>query len=206
MPDPGQRARILHALANHELQAAELFAWALLAFPEMPRPFRRGCLGILADEQVHCRLYVERLASLGTQFGDHGVTAHFWRKADSIRTPLQFICEMGLTLENANLDFAQEYAAAARAAGDQETATVLERVHADETGHVAFAWTWFQHLKPAEQDDWEAYLANVHRPGGPERARGATFDALARQAAGIAPAFIERLAATTPTRPGGAPR
>src|SRR4051794_8227199 len=30
MHDPAQRRRILHALANHELQAAELFAWALL--------------------------------------------------------------------------------------------------------------------------------------------------------------------------------
>ena len=30
MHDPAQRARILHALANHELQAIELFAWALL--------------------------------------------------------------------------------------------------------------------------------------------------------------------------------
>ena len=30
MRDPAQRARILHALANHELQAIELFAWALL--------------------------------------------------------------------------------------------------------------------------------------------------------------------------------
>src|SRR6478609_10306896 len=37
MPDPAQRPRILHALANHELQAAELFAWALLAFPDTPR-------------------------------------------------------------------------------------------------------------------------------------------------------------------------
>ena len=31
MRDPAQRARILHALANHELQAIELFAWAVLA-------------------------------------------------------------------------------------------------------------------------------------------------------------------------------
>jgi len=29
-----QRALILHALANHELQAIELFAWALLAFTD----------------------------------------------------------------------------------------------------------------------------------------------------------------------------
>lgn len=206
MPDPEQRVRILHALANHELQAAELFAWALLAFPDMPRPFRRGCVAVLADEQEHCRLYVERLEALGARFGDFGVTAHFWRKAARIRTPLQFVCEMGLTLENANLDFAQEHAAAARAAGDEDTARVLDRVHEDETRHVAFAWAWFQKLKPADEDDWEVYLANVHRPGGPERARGATFDALARRAAGLDPEFIEHLERTRPTRPGGAPR
>jgi len=207
MPDPQQRARILHALANHELQAAELFAWALLAFPDEPADFRRGCLGILADEQRHCGLYVARLESLEQRFGDYGVTAHFWKRMPYIRTPLQFLCEMGLTLENANLDFAQEHAVAARAAGDDATARVLETIHADETGHVGFAWTWFQHYKPAGEDDWTAYHANVHRPhGGAERARGATFDAAAREAAGLSADFIARLAATQPTRPGGAPR
>ncbi len=207
MPDANQRARILHALANHELQAAELFAWAVLAFPDSPADFRRGCLGILAEEQKHCRLYIERLETLGHRFGDFGVTAHFWRKVAHMRTPLQFLCEVGLTLENANLDFAQEHADAAREAGDAGTAAVLEVVHADETRHVAFAWTWFQHFKPDEQDDWTAYNTNVRRPhGGPDRARGATFDADARREAGIAEAFIAKLAATSPTRPGGASR
>src|SRR2546430_2292140 len=51
MRDPAQRARILHALANHELQAIELFAWAVLAYPDTPVAFRRGLVAILADEQ-----------------------------------------------------------------------------------------------------------------------------------------------------------
>src|ERR1700712_389018 len=46
MPDPSQRARILHALANHELQAIELFAWAVLAYPQAPAAFRRGLIAI----------------------------------------------------------------------------------------------------------------------------------------------------------------
>src|SRR5262245_58252857 len=58
MRDPSQRARILHALANHELQAIELFAWALLAYPDAPIGFRRGLVAILADEQRHFNLYV----------------------------------------------------------------------------------------------------------------------------------------------------
>jgi len=57
LADPAQRPRILHGLANHELQAAELFAWALLAFPAAPPPFRRGLAAILVEEQRHTRMY-----------------------------------------------------------------------------------------------------------------------------------------------------
>src|SRR5262245_55171205 len=68
MRDRAQRARILHALANHELQAIELFAWALLAYPTAPVAFRRGLVAILADEQRHFALYVDRMAALGVAF------------------------------------------------------------------------------------------------------------------------------------------
>src|SRR4029079_5018404 len=61
MRDPAQRVRILHALANHELQAIELFAWALLAFPDAPIAFRRGLVAILAPESWH---FVSRLQRL----------------------------------------------------------------------------------------------------------------------------------------------
>jgi uncharacterized ferritin-like protein (DUF455 family) len=205
MRDPAQRARILHALANHELQAIELFAWALLAFPEAPPAFRRGLVAILADEQRHLALYCERLAAHGVAFGDLPVTGHFWNKLDHLETPLAFVCAMGLTFENANLDFAGEYAAAARACGDDATATVLERVHEDEIAHVHFGYVWLRRLSP-EDDAWRAYNANVKFPLGPRRARGATFDREARRRAGFDDGFIEALAATDPKRPSGEPR
>jgi uncharacterized ferritin-like protein (DUF455 family) len=205
MRDPAQRARILHALANHELQAIELFAWALLAFPDAPRPFRAGLLGILAEEQLHLGLYLERLAAHGVAFGSLPVTGHFWNKLPEPATPLRFVCWMGLTFEQANLDFAGDYARAARAAGDPATADVLDRVHADEIGHVRFAWTWLERFAPGV-DPWDAYLANVTPPLGPHRARGRDLDADARRAAGIAEPFIAQLDAIAPKRPGGGPR
>src|SRR4051794_29134045 len=40
------RARALHTFLHHELQAAELMAWAVLAFPESPVDFRAGLVRI----------------------------------------------------------------------------------------------------------------------------------------------------------------
>jgi len=205
MRDPAQRARILHALANHELQAIELFAWAVLAFPETPIAFRRGLLAILAEEQRHLELYLGRLAAHGVAFGDQPVTGHFWNKLDHLRGPCEFVCAMNLTFENANLDFAGDYAAAARAAGDEASALALEQVHADEIRHVHFGWVWLRRLTP-DLDPWQSYLAHIRPPLGPARARGARFDREARRRAGLDDAFIAALEAVSPTRPSGQPR
>ncbi len=204
MRDPSQRARIIHALANHELQAIELFAWAVLAFPDTPATFRRGLVAILADEQRHFALYAERLAAHGMTFGDEPVTGHFWNKLDHMTTPAELVCTMNLTFENANLDFAGDYARAAREAGDTATAGVLDRVHADEIRHVHFGWIWLRRL--CTGDTWQAYLANVRPPLGPARARGAHFDREARERAGLDESFIAALEAIAPKRPSGQPR
>jgi len=193
MPDPAQRPRILHALANHELQAAELFAWALLAFPEAPAEFRRGLLRILGDEQRHTRMYIARVEEAGARFGDFPVNGYFWGKIEAITSPLRFLCAMSLTFENANLDHTQEYAAAARRAGDRRTAAVIERVHVDEIEHVRFGWTWLQVFKRQDESAWDAFRANLTWPLSPAKARGRTFHRAGREAAGLDAEFIERL-------------
>ena len=206
MKDLSQRRRILHALANHELQAAELFAWALIAFPDAPPSFRRGLLAILVEEQLHCRLYIERLEALGGRFGEIPVTGHFWRQLHAMETPLEFISAMGLTFENANLDLAQDYSRHAARAGDMDTAAVLDRVHRDEVRHVAFAWRWLARFKESDESPWEAYLRSIKWPLGPSRARGRDFDRSAREAAGISREFLDELEATPPIRPNGRAR
>jgi uncharacterized ferritin-like protein (DUF455 family) len=205
MHDREQRARILHALANHELQAVELFAWALVAFADAPTRFRRGLAVILGEEQRHMRLYMDRMAALGHAMGDFPVTGHFWNHLEQLSSPLGFVCVMGLTFENANLDFAQEYAAAARAVGDPDTAAVLEQVHRDEIRHVRFAWRWLRRFS-GQDSGWRAYLDSVAPPLGPGRARGRELCIDSRRAAGLDDEFIAGLAAAAPTRPSGARR
>jgi uncharacterized ferritin-like protein (DUF455 family) len=193
MHDPAQRRRILHALANHELQAAELFAWALLAFPEAPADFRRGLLRILDDEQRHTRMYIARVEEAGARFGDFPVNGYFWGKVAAITSPLRFLCAMSLTFENANLDHTLEYAAAARRAGDTKTVAVIERVHLDEIEHVRFGWTWLQVFKRRDESAWDAFRANLTWPLHPAKARGRTFHREEREAAGLDAEFIRQL-------------
>lgn len=194
MPDPAQRARIVHALANHELQAVELFAWAILAFPEAPAEYRRGLRAILTDEQRHTRMYAACLLNYGARFGDFPVSGYFWSKVPDLTTPLRFACAMGLTFENANLDHTEIQAREARRVGDEELASVIEVVHRDEIRHVRFGWTWLARLKEPSQTMWEAYRANVTWPLRPELARGREFYAEPRLAAGMDEAFVEALA------------
>lgn len=194
--DPSQRVRILHALANHELQAAELFAWALLAFPGAPPEFRRGLVAILEDEKRHTRMYAARVEALGGAFGDGTipVSGYFWGKMPKVRSPLDFVAAMSLTFENANLDHTDVTARAAREAGDEKSARVIERVGEDEVSHVAFGWTWLERFR-GELEAWDAYRESLTWPLRPAKARGTVFRRDRREQAGLAPEFIDRLEA-----------
>ena len=48
--------------ANHELLALEVMAFTLCAFPSAPRDFRIVLARIMADEQRHTRMHIERAA------------------------------------------------------------------------------------------------------------------------------------------------
>ncbi len=202
MHDIEQRQRIVHAFANHELQATELFAWALLAFPRAPGEFRRGVLDILEDEQRHTRMYISRLAAWDLGLGAFPVTGYFWSKTGALTSPLRFICAMSLTFENANLDHTLDYAAAAEHVGDTRTGTLLRQIHRDEIEHVRFGWEWLQRFKGREASAWEAYCENVTWPLRPARARGGRFHPESREAAGLDSDYIRRLREASQDAPG----
>jgi uncharacterized ferritin-like protein (DUF455 family) len=197
LADPAARARCLARFAHHELMAAELFAWALLRWPELPRDLRTAWLGALADEQRHCRLYRERLIELGSDLHEHALSDYFWKHAPAIAAsehgPRAFLSAMGLTLEQANLDFTLVYRDAFRAVGDETTASVCQRVHDDEIGHVRLAALWLQRLGEPGQSEIERYATAVPFPLSAARAKGRRFEVDARRRAGLGEAFIEHV-------------
>ena len=192
MVHPGRRAELFHTLAHHELQAAELFAWAVLAFPQSPREFRAGLVRLAQEELGHLALYRRHLKTLGHAIGDWPVRDWFWSKIPGCDSPTRFVAFMGLGLEGANLEHTSRFATWFRAAGDETGARILESVEADEVGHVAFAIRWFEHFEsaPLRFDTWQQALP---QPLTPAVFRSNPLNEAARLRAGLSPEFLESL-------------
>jgi uncharacterized ferritin-like protein (DUF455 family) len=196
--DPQRRAAAHHIMANHELQALEVMAFVLRAFPEAPAEFRQGLVGIMADEQRHTRLHLERMADLGMSFGDLPVNGYFWIKAQEFQTLLDYLAGLPLTFEGRNLDHTLEFEEWFAAAGDSRSAGIMRLIHREEIQHVAFGLHWLQQLKPPDQTDWEAYSAALKWPLRPEKSRGKSFHRAPRLAAGMSPEFLDHLESLGP--------
>jgi uncharacterized ferritin-like protein (DUF455 family) len=194
--NPARRAELVHTFLHHELQAAELFCWALLAFPDTPEAFRRGLAAIAVEETEHLRLYAEHLPALGSSVGAFPVRDWFWERIPAALSPATFVAVMGIGFEGANLDHAERFAERFRAAGDARGAEIVERIGLDERGHVRFAIHWFTHFGgPLSFDAWRDALP---RPLSPLLLRGKPLAREARLRAGLDAAFVDALDAWTP--------
>lgn len=197
--DPGKRGLAHHILANHELQAVEVMAWTILAFPDAPTGFRLGIANIIGDEQRHTRMHVERARTLGVEFGDYPVNSYIWQKAMQFRSPLDYLAGLPLLFEARNLDHSLEFANEFAAVGDQRSAALMRIIHRDEIRHVAFGIDWLRRLKPDHLTEWEAFESHLHWPLRPAKSKGQHFDRAARAQAGLSPEFIDRLANASET-------
>lgn len=190
------RGRLLHFFANHELLAMELMALTLLKFPRAEASFRLGLARTIVEEQKHLSLYVARMRELGVDFGDLPVTDYFWNTLKDGRSPLEFVVQMSMTLEQANLDFSLYYQKAVEAVGDAPTAALLQTVYQEEIGHVKHGVMWFNRWRGADQsqeDDWDAYNRLLLPPLNPQRAKGPVFCAAARREAGLSERYITEM-------------
>lgn len=188
-----RRAEVLHTFLHHELQAAELFAWAILAFPETPASFRRGLLSICRDEIRHLQMYQSHLITLGHPFGSFAINDWFWKRVPAQNpTAPHFLARLGIAFEGANLDHGARYTAAFAAAGDTRAAEIQAQIVEEEVPHAAFALHWFRELTgSADFEKWRTYLP---APISPAMARGTPLNVEARIKAGYSPEFLDALA------------
>jgi len=194
------RARALHAFFHHELQAAELMCWAILAFPEAEPEFKKGLLGICQDEIRHMNLYADHIQELGSCLGDFGVRDWFWKRVPTCRTKLEFVAVMGMGLEAANLEYARDFAERFRLAGDEVGACIQERIAVEEVAHVRFATRWFERWTGG--CDFHAWQQQLPPPLSPWVLHGKPIAEEARLRAGMSEGFLAALRAYVPEPKG----
>ncbi len=194
------RAKIMHAFLHHELQAAELMCWAILAFADAEGPFRRGLLRICQDEIRHMRAYQRHLERLGHRVGDFPVRDWFWTRVPSCKTKTSFVAVMGMGFEAANLEHSSTFAERFRAAGDEDGARVQERIGREEIAHVRFATKWFATWTGG--CDFATWAEALPPPWSPMLMRGDPIAEAARLRAGMSEAFVAELRAYVPAAKG----
>ncbi len=191
-------ARLLHVFIHHEVQAAELCGWAILAFPQTPLEFREGLFSVMLDEVRHAAVYAERVRALGSCYGDHPVRDWFWERTLACETPLQYVALMGLGFEGGNLEHARRFDQLLQEAGDPESAALVARVGREEVAHVHFAARWFSEWSdaaPEDGPDFDRWAAELPPPLTPAVLRGRPLDRVRRGKAGLSEAFLDRLEA-----------
>lgn len=196
--DQHKRAVAHHIMANHELQALEVMAYMLLAFPNAPADFRLGMTRVMADEQRHTRMHQVRCGALGVEFGELPVNCYIWKKALSFENELDYLAGLPLTFEGRNLDHTLEFEQFFLDVGDSKSAAMMRQIHKDEIEHVAFGIEWLRKLKAPTDSEWEAFCKHLHWPLRPFKAKGDTFQYEARLAAGLSEEFIHRLRESGP--------
>jgi uncharacterized ferritin-like protein (DUF455 family) len=181
---PEHRAVCLHRFAGHELLAVEIMAYALLAFPQAPKTFRKGLVTTLIEEQEHVRLYQRELQRFNLNLGDMPLYKHFWKLTPSMITISSYVSIMSLTLEMANLDFAPHYGQLFKQAGDDDASALMQRIYLDEIKHVAFGYGWLKKYQkaPSILQEWLSHLPELVTP---KRATGSIFNPQGRQKAGL---------------------
>jgi uncharacterized ferritin-like protein (DUF455 family) len=198
---PHGRAELFHTFLHHEVQAAELMAWALLAFFDAPLAFRRGLLRLVLDELRHARMYRAYILDLGFDYGSFPVRDWFWERVPQVTTPAAFVAVMGMGFEAGNLDHAARFTHRLRAAGDATGAELQARIGLEELEHVRFGIHWWNEFRGSIRfDDWAEHLPS---PLSPWVMKGRPVARTARADAGFPSPFVDALEAYHPCERSG---
>jgi uncharacterized ferritin-like protein (DUF455 family) len=189
------RAALLHAIAHIEYVAIDLALDHALRFEALPGEYYSDWLQVACEEAGHFELLAARLAVLDCRYGDYPVHEGLWEMAT--KTQHDVLARMALVprlLEARGLDATPPIQRKLEAAGDHESARVLDVILRDEIGHVGLGDRWFRYLCAERGADVETTYRDLiaeHDAPWPQ----SPMNREARLAAGFAPAELDCLTA-----------
>jgi uncharacterized ferritin-like protein (DUF455 family) len=159
LSQPRGQARLLHDLANIELQAMELAVRTLHEFPEAPVDFREELAEIALSESRHLELCLKGIDTLGSRWGEWQVHSALWNTVGEDDTLLSRILIVHRYLEGSGLDAGESILRRLAGVADKATRDVVKTIVEEEVGHVLFGSRWYHRLAAIEKVDVEKDFA-----------------------------------------------
>jgi len=144
------QARMLHNLANVELQAVELGVRTFSEFPEAPPDFRAELFALVHEERGHFELCGAGIERLGFRWGQWPVHAMLNAAVTSEDTLLERIFIVHCYLEGSGLDSGDVLLRRFSGVKSDDARQIIEKIVRDEVKHVGFGVRWFRDV--AKQD------------------------------------------------------
>ncbi len=196
-------AALLHALAHIEHNAINLALDACWRFEGMPSAYYSDWMRVAQEEALHFMLLHAHLAGLGCAYGDLPAHDGLWEMVHATRSDV--LARMALvprTLEARGLDASPAVRKRLASIGDHAGAAIVDRILADEIGHVAIGNHWYRHLCVDRGLDPVAAWEPLATTYGAPRLHG-PFNRPARLAAGFDDDeldVLERMARAGPSK------
>ena len=148
--DPRALRETVHRHMSNEITSLDIAAQCLLEFPDAPWELRLELARQCWDESRHVQVLHRRLRALGGHKGEFPISTFEWSITCALDSLAGRLATQNRTFEAGAMDVVGQLAPAVEAAGDPETAAVLQGILADEVHHVRFANRWIKAF--VEQD------------------------------------------------------
>ena len=149
------QARMLHDLANIELQAMELGLRTLCDFQDAPEAFKEELYAVTQSEADHLEMCLIEIEKLGFKWGDWPAHTALWDCTSAKDSLLDRILIVHRYLEGSGLDAGDTLIRRLKGVEAKSVLMAVERINREEVGHVLFGSEWYVKICNQENIDPE---------------------------------------------------
>ncbi len=153
--------KLLHDLANIELQAMELGVRSLIEFPDAHPELREQLIEIVCEEARHLKICLQALEQRGGHWGQFPVHLGLWNATHSKDSLLERLFIVHRYLEGSGLDSGDTLLRRLSGVNDRLLNEVVKTIVDEEVGHVEFGSRWFRHYAEAQKVDAQQFFKRM---------------------------------------------
>lgn len=138
------QARLLHDMANIELQAMELALRTLCEYPDAATTFREQLAALTLSEGQHLKMCIQGLRDLGYEWGHWPIHMALWNAVSETDSLIDRIFIVHRYLEGSGLDSGKSLIERFSQIPPNKTAEIMKVISDEELGHVQFGSFWYR--------------------------------------------------------------